>query len=331
MALVKLNALHWHLTDSESFSILFESHPELCDIGKYSDEKLYKKNNIQEIIKFAKIRGIQVIPEFDAPAHVGEGWQNTNLVTCFNKQPWINFCAGPPCGQFDVTKEELYKYLDDLYRDINNMFNNPGLMHMGGDEVSFECWRIDNDITNWMKDRGWNVEKEDFIKLWDYFQNRALKIWENLSNSKIILWSSSLTQANNVEEILDKNKYIIHYWGEGKDPDLKNLLEKGYNIIMSNYDRLYLDCGFGSWVDNGHIWCSPYKAWHQIYDNDFRILANGYESQILGGIVCLWSNVNDEFAMDSRIWPRASALAERLWSEPSTTYKEANSRIFLHR
>ena len=85
---------------------------------------------------YAKIRGIRIIPELDAPAHVGEGWEKMeNLVVCFNKEPWTKYCVEPPCGQFNPIEENLYKTLEKVYRDVFKGFRQPILFHMGGDEV----------------------------------------------------------------------------------------------------------------------------------------------------------------------------------------------------
>lgn len=331
MALVKMNIFHWHITDSQSFPMFLPSHPELSSNGAYSAHKIYSPEDISDIVSYAKIRGVLVIPEFDAPSHVGEGWQDTDLVTCFNAQPWQVYCVGPPCGQFDVTKDKLYEYLDDIYNDVDEMFDHPDLFHMGGDEVKTECWNVSTELQSWMIDRGWNLETDDFMNLWGYFQDRALKIWETISESKVILWTSSLTDDARIGEFLNNDKYIIHIWTDGDAPIVMELLEKGYDVIMSNSDKLYFDCGFGSWVGEGNNWCSPYKGWHRVYDNNLRNLSVGYEDQVLGAEACLWSSINDEQAMDSRIWPRLSALAERLWTDPDETFRDADPRMVLHR
>lgn len=333
MAMVKLNVLHWHLTDTESFPMQLNSHPELSEIGAYSQNQIYSAKDIASIVEFGKHRGVMIVPEFDSPAHVGEGWQFTDVLNCFQAQPWEQYCAGPPCGQFDVTKESVYQYLDEIYREINEMFDSPGLFHMGGDEVSFVCWNSSSSIKEWMVDRGWSHSEDDFVELWGYFQDRALEIWKKYSDADVILWSSSLTKNKNVNNRLDKNEYIIHYWGEPTDneDDLIQLLEKKYRVIISRATPLYLDCGFGSWVDNGYTWCSPYNSWAQIYDFDIMHGYEAFKEQILGGEVCAWSAVIDETTIESRLWPRSSAFAERLWSDPKTDYQNANNRMIFHR
>lgn len=116
MAASKLNVFHWHITDTQSFPYYSKTRPELSRIGAYKQSDVYTEEDVKDIIEFATERGVKVIPEFDAPAHVGEGWQDTGFVACFNKHPWQQYCVEPPCGQFDPTQEKLYDHLEGLYQ-----------------------------------------------------------------------------------------------------------------------------------------------------------------------------------------------------------------------
>lgn len=157
------------------------------------------------------MRGIRVLPEFDAPAHVGEGWQFTNLTTCFNFQPWSQYCYEAPCGQFDPTQSRLYDILEDIYREMSAMFGAPEWFHMGGDEVRHQCWATSDSLNQWMTDvKGWPLTSEGYMRLWQYFQENAA---ERLARSasqveKIVLWSSTLTEEPWLEA-LDPQRYII--------------------------------------------------------------------------------------------------------------------------
>lgn len=156
-------------------------------------------------------RGVLVLPEFDAPAHVGEGWQKKNVTACFNYQPWAKYCVEPPCGQLDPTKDNLYDILEDIYTEMYSAFGRPDLFHMGGDEVSHSCWNASTSIQKWMLARGWSLTEADFIKLWGHFQENALKRLDKVTQRKlpIIMWTSRLTDVPFLEEYLDKNRYII--------------------------------------------------------------------------------------------------------------------------
>lgn len=333
LAMVKMNTFHWHITDSHSFPIVLKSVPELARLGAYSPRQIYTEQDVKDIVEYGRIRGVRVVPEFDQPAHVGEGWQNTGLTACFNYQPWQKYCVEPPCGQLDPTKDKLYDVLENIFRDYVDYFNPDTIFHMGGDEVSVECWNASTDIQKWMKENGYGLEKDAYFQLWGDFQQKALERWDRVAKKHvpIVLWTSHLTETPYLEKYLNPERYIIQIWTKGDDPKVQTLLENGYKLIVSNYDALYLDCGFSGWVTDGNNWCSPYIGWHKVYQNDMKTIGGQYYQQILGAEAALWSEQADEYTLDSRLWPRVSALAERLWTDPETNWRDAESRMLYHR
>ncbi len=69
MPVIGLNVLHWHLSDDEAFVIELDSHPELASSSRYSPEKYYSKEEVQNLIKLASQNAVQIVPEIDTPAH----------------------------------------------------------------------------------------------------------------------------------------------------------------------------------------------------------------------------------------------------------------------
>uniref|UniRef100_A0A1B0D7A1 Beta-hexosaminidase n=1 Tax=Phlebotomus papatasi TaxID=29031 RepID=A0A1B0D7A1_PHLPP len=334
MAMVKLNVFHWHITDANSYPMKLQNFQEMARIGAYGPKEVYSVEDIREVVRFAKIRGIRVMPEYDAPAHVAEGWQFTDFVTCYNAQPWDQFCAGPPCGQLDPTRADLYDVLEGIYDEMNELFDQPDLFHMGGDEVYPSCWNISSHVQQWMMDRGWGVEREDFVELWNHFQTLAHERLKKVApKTRAVLWTGTLTEANFVERFLPPEDYVIQVWteGSGTGSHIPHLLAGGYDLIISNTDALYLDCGFGSYVGEGVNWCSPYKPWTKMYNNNITAMGGERHGQILGAEACSWSSISGEPGIDSRLWPRLSALAERLWTDPDTDFRAVERRILLHR
>ncbi|XP_076280865.1 beta-hexosaminidase 1 [Lasioglossum baleicum] len=340
LAMSKLNTLHWHIIDSHSFPYVSRTWPKFSKLGSYSAEKIYTEEDVKEIVEHGLLRGVRVLPEFDAPAHVGEGWQwvGDDAIVCFKAEPWKKYCVEPPCGQLNPTSESMYEILGGIYKDMLQDFQ-PDIFHMGGDEVNLNCWNSSDVITNWMQSvKGWDLSESSFYKLWDHFQSKALEKLTVANGHKdipVIVWTSGLTSPENIQ-YLDSSKYIIQIWTTGDDPTVDRLLRNNFDVIFSNYDALYLDCGSAAWVGEGENWCAPYKGWQKVYNNSPLSIVRSKnlltkKHHILGGEAALWSEQADSATTDSKIWPRAAALAERLWAEPTSSWIHAEQRMLRQR
>lgn len=343
MAANKLNTFHWHITDSHSFPFQSITFPQLTQYGAYSPEQVYTTQDILELVEYARARGVRVIPELDAPAHVGEGWQwaqHQNATVCFKAEPWLQYCVEPPCGQLNPTSDFVYNVLQGIYADMEKVFDSD-YFHMGGDEVNFNCWNSTEQIAHWMHAKNIPRDADGFHQLWSMFQNRAVQMLDSVSNRvhPIILWTSSLTEAGQVDKYLDKSRYIIQIWTTGHDKVIAELVREGFRVIFSNYDALYFDCGFGAWVGEGNNWCSPYIGWQKVYENDpMKLLKSlgveaeeGVASLVLGQEATLWTEEADDQSVEQRLFPRVAAMAERLWTNPTGSWRDAEYRFVHHR
>ncbi len=287
MSYSKLNVLHWHINDQQSFPFVSERVPNLTSYGAYGQDSVYYKDEIKGLVMYSRQRGVLLLPEFDGPGHASQGWQFGsdanlgNLVSCFNS-PWEDesgtLAAEPPAGQLNPVNENVYKILDDLYLDFVEAFTpmyskEPlRLFHMGGDEVNFKCWARDEVIRGWLRSNNMEVDlnfgSSGYLYLWSVFQERALRSLSKANKSKfldgVILWTSELTKPGHITRFLDASKYIIQVWTTGTDTQIGELLKQKYRLIMSNYDAWYLDCGYGAWLysDSGpeNNWCAPFKG-----------------------------------------------------------------------
>lgn len=350
MSYSKLNVFHWHVTDSQSYPLELPNLPGFSQYGAYGEDQVYTPVEVQELVQYAMERGIQVLPELDAPAHVGAGWEavQANLTTCVYKEPWAQWCVQPPCGQLNPAVQELYPLLETMYSDWLEAFS-PAMFHIGQDEIHFGCWNSTESIVKWLEQEGKGRQEEDFMFLWSDFLSKSTEALANAAEGiagqqmpELIMWNNHLTLPQYID-LLDKNKYVIQLWTDSTDlqePTIRTVADGGFKMIFSNHDAAYLDCGFGSWIGNGHNWCSPYKQWQAQYMNDpFAILENqGVENlaeakkNVLGGEVALWTEQADGFSVMSRIEPRASAFGERLWRGPLTGgWFDAERRLVLHR
>ncbi|KAF0709536.1 hypothetical protein As57867_005869, partial [Aphanomyces stellatus] len=274
-------------------------------------------------------------PELDAPAHAGAGWQwgptddLGDLTLCYGQNPWTEYCLEPPCGQLNPLNENLYEPLTTVYNEINSLFD-ADVFHLGGDEVSVNCWNKTESFVKAANITNRNSNKE-FFDIWGKFQVRTQAIATGKNKKKAMVWSSDLT-TKDYYKYIPKETTIVQVWGGSKDGEVQRLTADGYQVVASNWDIHYLDCGFGGWVNKGDGWCSPYKSWQLIYDYDVAVNVTAANKKlVLGGETAMWSEIADDHVVEAKVWPRTAALAERLWSNPKTSWKDAMTRMRIQR
>lgn len=289
MAAVKLNVLHWHLTEDQGFRVESKKFPRLHQMG--SDGLFYTQEQIREIIEYARQRGIRVVPEFDIPGH-STSW----LVG----HPELGSAPGPYTierrfGIFepalDPTREDVYKVLDAFLSEMAALFPD-AYMHIGGDENEGKQWDRNPAIQAYMKQKG----IKDNHALQAYFNQRLLKILEK-NKKRMIGWDEILQPE------LPKNA-VIHSWRG--TAALAEAARKGYDGILSN--GYYIDLIYPT---SQHYVVDPLPA-------DSTLTAE-QAKHVLGGEATMWSEYVGPETIDSRIWPRTAAIAERLWSPRSVT------------
>ncbi|MDQ3321162.1 MAG: family 20 glycosylhydrolase [Acidobacteriota bacterium] len=284
MAAVKLNVLHWHLTEDQGFRVESRKFPELHQMG--SDGDFYTQNEIREIIKYAADRGIRVMPEFDMPGHA-TAW----LVS----HPEIGSAPGPykierKPGIFDPTldptNEKTYKLLKDFFKEMSALFPD-AYMHIGGDENEGKQWTANPKIQAFMREKG----IKDNHELQTYFNKRILKFLKD--NGKIMMGWDEIFQPDLPKDV------VIHSWRGQKA--LAEAARQGFQGVLSN----------GYYID-----LMQPAAQHYAVDPIAADTALTPEEQkrILGGEATMWSEWVSPETIDSRIWARTAAIAERFWS-----------------
>jgi hexosaminidase len=288
MAAVKLNVLHWHLTEDQGFRVESKRFPRLHQMG--SDGLFYTQEQIREVIAYARERGIRVMPEFDLPGHA-TSWLVGHPELGSAPGPYqIERRAGIFEPAMDPTREELYKFLETFFTEMAALFPDDYL-HIGGDENEGHQWSKNEQIQAFMKARG----LKDNHALQAYFNQRVLKILQKLGK-KMIGWDEILHPD------LPKDT-AIHSWRGPKS--LAEAARKGYDGILSS--GYYIDLSFPTWQ---HYKVDP-VADSTLTDEELK--------HILGGEATMWGEWVTPETIDSRIWPRTAAIAERLWSPRTVT------------
>jgi hexosaminidase len=289
MAAVKLNVFHWHLTENQGFRIESKKFPKLHQLG--SDGLYYTQEQAREIIAYAAERGIRVVPEFDMPGH-STAWLVGYPELASLPGPYeIERGAGVFEPTLDPTREEVYKLLDSFIGEMAALFPD-AYLHIGGDENEGKQWDRNPQIQAFMKEKG----IKDNHALQAYFNQRMLKILQK-HKKKMIGWDEIL------QPDLPRDVVIQSWRGPAA---LADAAKKGYDGILSN--GYYIDLMYPA---SQHYLADPIPANSTLTADEAK--------HILGGEATMWGEFVSPETIDSRIWPRTAAIAERLWSKRDVT------------
>src|SRR6202140_2980452 len=296
MEAVKMNVFHWHLSENQGFQVESRKFPKLHEMG--SNGLYYTQEEIRGLIAYARERGIRVVPEFDLPGH-STAW--------FVGHPEFASAPGPFTIErrwgvfdpaFDPTNERVYKFLDEFIGEMAKLFPDH-FFHVGGDEVNGKQWDANPKIQEFI--RAHNLKGNAGLQL--YF-NKKLQGIVSKHGKSMVGWDEVLDPA------LPKDIVIQSWRGQAS---LAEAAKQGFRGVLSH--GYYLDLG---WSAARHYAVDP-------MGDAASGLSAEEKQRILGGESCMWSEYVNAENIDSRIWPRNGAIAERLWSlqevrDPASMY-----------
>jgi hexosaminidase len=287
MAVAKLNVFHWHLSDDQGWRAQSLKYPKLTEVA--SDGQFYTQDQMREVVAYARARGIRVVPEFDVPGHSSAAilaYPDLGSEAPLTALPIV---YGTPAGELDPTNDKVYKFVDAIVGEMGSIFPDQ-YFHIGGDEVQGKHWMENPKIRAFMAKKGFTTPAQ----LQAYFNQRVLKI-------------------------LDKHHKTMIGWDEILQPDLPKTI-----VIQSWRGSASLAKGAGMGFQG--ILSAPYyldgqKTSGQMFLADpipaDTTLTPDQQKLILGGETCMWAEQIAPETIDSRIWPRTLAIAERFWSPQS--------------
>ena len=289
MAAVKMNVLHWHISDDQGFRAESKVFPKLTGMG--SEGMFYTQAEIHELIQYAHDRGIRVIPEFDTPGH-SRSWFVGYPELASGDGPFTVETEAGPSSVTDPTREETYKFMDKFVEEMGKLFPD-AYFHIGGDEVDGKFWDGNPKIQAFKQAHGMKTNQD----LQAYYNQRLQKILAK--HHKIMIgW----------DEILhpDLPKTIVVQSWRGQE-SLAAAAKQGYSGLLSY--GYYLDL---MWATARHYAVDPMSG-------AAATLTPEQQKLILGGESCQWAEWVTPENIDSHIWPRNAAIAERLWSPQDVT------------
>jgi len=298
MSKVKMNVLHLHLSDDEGFRVESKVFPRLHQSG--SNNQYYTQSELREIIDYAAAKGIMVYPEFDLPGHCTswlagypelasgpgpyEPGPRYKLSQDISPVAMLALLMNYPTPAINPAKEEVYQFLDEFIAEMATIFTAP-YYHTGADENNGKVWENNPQIIQFMKDNKINNTDE----LQRYFVNRLRDILRK-HNKQMIGW----------EEVFNTDlpeDVVVQVWGAmgAKSANPVEIAEKGNPVLISK--GFYLDYFYPA-------------SFHYLNPE----IPDATNRNLLGGEAALWAELVDENTFEGRAWPRAAAVAERLWS-----------------
>jgi len=284
MAAVKMNVLHFHLSNDQGFRVESKIFPRLQQVA--SDGLYYTQEEIRDIVKYAAQRGIRVVPEFVVPAHT------TAILTAYpgfasvKRDYHLQRYFGVFDPVMDPTNEKLYPFLEKLFGEMSSLFPDQ-YFHIGGDENTGNDWNNTPHIKSFMKAHGMKSTAD----LQTYFNKRLLPIITKCGKT-MIGWDE-IFQPGLPKEV------VIESWRGN---------ESFYGSVKSGHPSIL---AYGYYIDL----IQP-ASYHYLNDPipDSVTLTESERKLVLGGEATMWSEMVTPVTVDSRIWPRTAAIAERLWS-----------------
>src|SRR3954471_19676701 len=259
MATVKLNILHWHLTEDQGFRVETKKLPELYQMG--SDGLFYSQDEIRDLIRYAADRGIRVVPEFDMPGHA-TSWLVSHPEIASGRGPYkIERQPGIFDRTMDPTNEKTYKLLKVFFQEMSSLFPDE-YMHIGGDENEGKQWNANPQIQAFMKEKGIKSNHE----LQTYFNKRILPFLQK--DGKIMMGWDEIFQPDLPKDV------VIHSW-RGPKP-LAEAARQGYRGVLSN--GYYIDLIYPA---SSHYVVDPIPSDTQLTPEE--------QKRILGGEATMWA------------------------------------------
>jgi len=285
MEAVKLNVFHWHLSDDQGFRAESKVYPLLT--GKGSNGLFYTQTEMREVVEYARDRGIRVVPEFDMPCHT-TAWFAGYPDLASGKGPYkIETHWGVFDPAMDPTQESTFEFIGKFIGEMTTIFPD-GYFHVGGDECNGKEWDANPRIKTYMREHG----LKDNAALQSYFTTRVQKLVT--AHHRIMEGWDEVLGPETPKDV------VIQSWRGPKS--LAAAARQGNRGLLST----------GYYVDLNQSAAEHYLA--DPLAGDGASLTPEEKKRVLGGEAAMWSEFTTPEIIDSRVWPRTAAIAERLWS-----------------
>ena len=301
ISLAKMNVLHWHLSDDQAWRIESKKFPKL----HITSQNYYTQDEIREIVKYARIRGVEIIPEIDMPGHTTGILAAYPEYSCSRKEVKLAASGGIYPVILCAGREDTFDFVEKLLEEIIPLF--PGKrFHIGGDEAPKSEWKRCPYCQKKMKELGITAIED----LQGYFTTRVIEILKK-HGKQPICWNETLL-ASNVPKGIQ-----VQYWTLQHRIPMQQFVEHGGKWIYSDMFEIYLDYPYSMSSLKKVYGTVPHLGRKNVAD----------DPNLLGLEGCLWTeHIEKAERLENLLCPRIYALAELNWCG-RREYSEFKSRL----
>ena len=236
MATAKMNRLHLHATDSQSWPLDIPSLPELAPKGAYQPHLVWSTEDLDSVQSYGDNRGVMVYLELDMPGHTASvARAYPDLIAAYNQLDWSKFAAEPQSGQFKLNSLEVKVFLDTLFADLlPRLTTHSAIYHLGGDEVNRKVHLLDE-----------TVNSSDFHALKPMIQQIFDQILRNVKAHGLrpVVWEEMVIDW----DLTLPPETLVQVWRNSEH--IEAVIKKGFSVIFGDYLHWYVDCGLGGFLD----------------------------------------------------------------------------------
>ena len=298
MALLKMNRLHWHLTDDQGWRLEIRRYPALTTVGAWRREAdgsryggFYTQEQVRDIVAYAAARHITVVPEIEMPGHARAALAAYPALSCMQESLPVPHTWGVFDDVFCAGKEETIGFLQDVLAEVITLFPSREI-HLGGDEVPPYRWEACADCRARMEREG--LAGAPALQGW--FMSRMAS-YLAAHGRRMIGWDEIL--AGGLPE-----DAVVQSW-RGMD-GAAEAARAGHDAIVSPTSHAYFDYALST-TDLEQVYrFEPVPA----------TLKSAEAARILGGEAAMWTERAPQSVVEEKIYPRLLAMAEALWTPP---------------
>jgi len=312
LAYHKMNVLHWHLTEDQGWRIEIDKYPKLTEIGAWRTEKdgsnyggFYTKEDIKEVLDYAKKRHVTIVPEIEFPGHSVAAIASYPYLSCTGDSINVGAEWGVYKDIYCAGNDSVFTFMEDVLMEVMELFPSK-YIHIGGDEAPKYRWEHCEKCQKRIKEENLH----DAHELQSYFITRIEKLL-NKNGRKLIGW----------DEILEGGlapSATVQSW-RGEEGGI-TAAKSGHDAIMSPTSHCYFDYGLDA-TDLKEVY---------YYEPIPVELTKDEAKHILGGECNMWSERAPQELVDNKVFPRILAMCEVLWSDFEKDYDDFYSRVQKH-